>query len=90
MVEILSIKIDKTQNLEGVTYVNSESCAEAFADDTTLFMSRKESNLRNATTYINKFHTISGLACNIDKTNVIPVEVNNDMTDILCPDLGMK
>ena len=90
MVEILLIKITKSKNLEGVTYVNSESRAEAFADDTTLFMTRKESNLRNATAYINHFHSISGLACNIDKTNVIPVGVKDDITDILCPDLGMK
>ena len=90
MVEVLLIKITKTKNMEGVTYFKTESRAEAFADDTTLFMTRKESNLRYATQYINEFHTISGLACNLDKTNVIPVGANNDITDILCPDLGME
>ena len=46
MVEVLLIKITKTKNMEGVTYFKTESRAEAFADDTTLFMTRKESNLR--------------------------------------------
>ena len=74
------IKITKTRKIEGVTYVNNESRAEAFADDTTLFMSRKESNLSYATKYINEFWTISGsgLASNLDKTNIIPVGVKND------------
>ena len=90
MVEVLLIKITKTKNIEGITYFKTESRAEAFADDTTLFMTRKESNLRFASRYINKFHSISGLACNMDKTNVIPVGAKNDIKDILCPDLGME
>ena len=90
MVEVLPIKISKTQNIEGVNYVNSESQPEPFADDKTLFMTRKDSNLCNATQYINEFHSISGLACNLDKTNLIPIGVKNDITDILCPDLGRK
>ena len=73
MVGILLIKITKTKNIEGITYVNTESRADAFADDTTFSMSQKEDNLGYATKYLNNFHTISGLACNLDKTHTIPV-----------------
>ena len=90
MIDVLRIKIKKTKTIEGVTFVNTESWAEAFADDTTLFMTRNESNLRFAKHYIYQFNTISGLACNLDKTHVIRIGAENDIIDILCPHLGMK
>ena len=89
MVEILLIKITTTKHMTGITYATHESRAETFADDTTLFMQRTEQNLRNATKYIKHFHLISGLACNIDKTNVIPIGDNSDKRDVLCEDLNM-
>ena len=89
MVEILLIKITSTKNITGITYAKQESRAETFADDTTLFMERNEANLRNATKYIQHFHKISGLACNIDKTNVIPIGRNTDKEDKICKDLNM-
>ena len=89
MVEILLIKINHTKNITGITYAHQESRSETFADDTSIFIVRNESNLRNATNYITLFHKISGLACNLDKTVVIPVGTNTNITDQLCPDLGM-
>ena len=89
MVEILLIKITSTKNITGITYAKKESRAETFADDTTLFMERSESNLRNATKYIQHFHKISGLACNIDKTSIIPIGRNSDKKDKICEDLNM-
>jgi hypothetical protein len=58
-------------------------------DDTTLFMLRCPGNLRAATKYMQDIHTISGLAYNLEKTHVIPVGIEDDPTDIICPDLGM-
>ena len=72
MVEILLIKNSKTRNIKGIIYALTEAKAEAFADDTTLFMICTSNNLRNATKYIQNFHTISDLACNLDKTHMIP------------------
>ena len=89
MVEILLIKINTTKNITGITYASKESRAETFADDTTLFMERSETNLRNATKYIHQFHKISGLACNIDKTSIIPIGKNSDKRDQICKDLKM-
>ena len=89
MDEILLIKITSTKNITGITYAKKESRAETFADDTTLFMERNEANLRNATKYIQDFHKISGLACNIDKTSVMPIGKNSDKKDKICQDLNM-
>ena len=85
MVEVLRIKITKSKNIEGIVYALSEAKAEAFADDTTLFMKRSPENLRAATKYIQQFHSISGLSCNLNKTHVIPIGRLNDPTDIICP-----
>jgi hypothetical protein len=52
-------------------------------------MQRSPENLRAATKYIKDFHTISGLACNLDKTHIIPIGRLNDPKDIICPELGM-
>jgi hypothetical protein len=71
-------------------YALREAKAEAFADDTTLFMTRSPENLRGATKYIQDFHTISGQACNLErKKHIIPIGIKNDPTDFICPDLGM-
>ena len=72
MVEMLLIKINYSKNLKGITFATHESRSETFADDTKIFLERGESDLRKATKYIQNFYTISGLDCNIDKTNVIP------------------
>ena len=90
MVEILLIKITRTKNIKGIIYALTEAKAEAFADETTHFMTHTRDNLRNATKYIQQFHTILGLACNLDKTHVIPVGKLDNPKDILCPELGMK
>ena len=89
MVEILLLKITSTKNITGITYATKESRAETFADDTTLFMERNEENLRNVTKYIQHFHKISGLACNIEKTYVIPIGHNSDKNDQICKELKM-
>lgn len=90
MVEVLLIKITKTINITGVTFALRDTRAEAFADDTTLFMKRCPNNLKYATKYITAFHKISGLACNLDKTHIIPIGVKNNPKDILCHELGMS
>ena len=53
-------------------------------------MTRTPDNPRHASQYIQNFHAISGLACNLDKTHVIPVGMKTDPKDILWPELGME
>ena len=66
MVEGLLMKITKSKNIKGIVYTISEAKAEAFADNTILFITRSEENLRQATQHIQNFHTISGFACNLN------------------------
>ena len=49
MVEILLLKI---KNITGITFALNESRSETFADDTTIFLERNNTNLRNTTKYI--------------------------------------
>ena len=63
MVEVLLIKITKSKNITGVVYALNEAKAEAFADDTTLFMKRTASNLLHATnTYKTSTPSLAWLA----------------------------
>ena len=89
MVEILLLKINYTKNLTGIIFATYEARSETFADDTTIFLTRSAHNLTYAAKYIKAFHQISGLACNLDKTIVVPIGKKNDKNDILCPELGM-
>ena len=89
-VEILLLKINHSKNITGITYAQTESRSETFADDTTILLERSESNLLTATKYITQFHNISGLSCNLDKTVVIPIGQNTNKHDIICPELGME
>ena len=72
-VEVLLIKINHSMNIEGIRYAKTESRSETFADDTTIFIKRTESNLRNCLKYLKLFAKACGLQCNIGKTKVIPV-----------------
>ena len=89
MVEILLIKINYTKNLKGITFATMESRSETFADDTTIIVERSEEYLRTAIHYINSFHKLSGLQCNIEKTMVIPVGEINDPQQKLCEDINL-
>ena len=48
MVEVLLIQIKHTKNLIGIKYARQEARSETFVDDTTIFLTRTESNLRYA------------------------------------------
>ena len=89
MVELLLLKINFTKHLTGIIFAKVEARSETFADDTTIFLERTAKKLRYATKFITAFHKISGLACNIDKTVVIPIGLITDKHNILWPDLGM-
>ena len=70
----------------------SKAEAKTFADDTTIYLERTSENLRMAVKYLKDFSEISGLQCNLDKTSVIPIGQEMDITDdnILCPDLELS
>ena len=90
--EILLIKITYKKNLTGITFGSVKGRSETFADDTTIYLERTSENLRMAVKYLKDFSEISGLQCNLDKTSVIPIGQEMDITDdnILCPDLDLS
>ena len=65
-----------------------EARSETFADDTSVFMERKEEYLRYAMKCISEFSKISGLKCNVEKTKVIPIG-NFDKEDKICQDIKL-
>ena len=80
MVETLLLKISFTTKLTGITFAKQESRSETFADDTTIILQKTKNNLIFAKKYLTDFHSISGLSCNVEKTNVIPIGVNTCAT----------
>ena len=72
VVEILLIKITKIKNIKGIQTGGKECKVQTFADDNTILIDRDENYLRKSIKYIEEFKQISGLAANLDKTNVIP------------------
>ena len=90
VVEFLLLKIGYTKTLKGVFFPHGEARAEAYADDTTIGISRDSENLRNLIGIINNFSLISGLHANIDKTHVIPIGLITNTAEILCPDLALN
>ena len=85
-VEILLIKITQSKNIKGVKIGKKECRAQTFADDTTIFIEREENSLRACIKYIEDFKSISGLAANLDKTNVIPYGKLFNPGCKICPD----
>ena len=62
-----------TKSIQGISYAKTDSRGEAFADNAGLHMERKEEYLQAALDYLEAFSKISGLICNLEKTNVMPI-----------------
>ena len=89
IVELIIIKINYTKSITGIKFAKHEGRSETFVDDTTIYMSRTEANLRNCLKIINDFAKMSGLHCIVEKTAVVSIGGNFDPKDKLCPDLGL-
>ena len=57
----------------GITVHNKEHCLSQYADDTSVFLSASERNLKAALKILHWFHQNSGLEININKTKVIRI-----------------
>ena len=90
MVEFLLLKIGYSKRIHGVILPGGEARAEVYADDTTIGITRSETNLRNLIDIIRSFSKISGLHANLDKTHVMPIGPDSNHENVLCPDLGLS
>lgn len=66
-VEVLAISIRANKNIKGIKIGSTEFKLSQLADDTTLFLLNLLS-VKNALICLKKFHMISGLLINMDKT----------------------
>ena len=88
-VELLGTAFRAHKYIEGYKIRDREHRISQFADDTTLFISYSEMNLRLCMDILEEFHLISGLKINVDKTKVVKFGNNRDSSDVLCPDLNL-
>ena len=88
-VELLGTAFREHDHIEGYKIRDREHIISQFADDTTLFISYSEMNLRLCMDILEEFHLISGLKINVDKTKVVKFGKNRDSSDVLCQDLNL-
>ena len=82
-----AIRSDK--EIEGITIFEQKHFTSLYADDTTLFMSAKEHNIRKCMQILKDFELVSGLKVNKEKTKVVKLGGWRDNGTILCKDLKL-
>ena len=88
-VELLGTTVRKHTQFQGYKIGDREHRISLFADDTTLFITSSEMNLRLCMDILGEFYLVSGLKINVDKTKVVKFGKGRDSSDILCPDLNL-
>ena len=82
-----AIRSDK--EIEGITLFTQKHLTSLYADDTTLFLSAKEQNIRKCMLILKDFERVSGLKVNKEKTKVVKLGGWRDNGVILCSDLNL-
>ena len=88
-VELLGETFRKHTKIKGIKIHGREHRISQFADDTTLFMTYSDDNLRECMNILNNFFLISGLKINVEKTKAIKFGVTGDSRMTLCDDLNL-
>ena len=76
VVEILTISIRNNKDINGIIINKGEFKISQLADDTTLYLA-SISSLKNSLLLLEKFSVCPGLCINKDKTEVIPLNIQN-------------
>ena len=71
---ILSHVIRENKNIKGISVHDKEVKLSQYADDTTVFLNVDKESLCGVMRVLEWFRKISGLAINVDKTNVVKIE----------------
>ena len=87
--EILSLSIKNTREIEGLRIGNDEKKLTQFADDTSLFLQPTKKTLRRTLLTLNNFKEVSGLKINLSKTKAIWIGSNRYKQNGICYDLGL-
>ena len=68
---VLTAEIMADKDIEGITLYEQENKTSLYADDTTLFLSANEQNIRKCMQILKDFARVSGLKVNKEKTKVV-------------------
>ena len=71
--EILTIKINNSLDVRGLTILDNEFRISLYADDTCIFLDGSYSSLRATVKILHIFEFSSGLKVNYDKSNLFPL-----------------
>ena len=86
-IEPLAQYIKNAPNIGGLKIGSWEIKLGQYADDTFLILDDNENSITNALNILKKFEKISGLAVNVEKTQVI--KLGSDYVNQLCPILNI-
>ena len=78
VLEFLAQRIRFTKDIKGITFGRHEIKMTMYADDTTLFLANKAS-IKNLLVILDKFKIASGLQVNIEKTEGLALDENENM-----------
>ena len=81
---VLTAEIMADKDIEGITLYEQENKTSLYADDTTLFLSANEQNIRKCMQILKDFARVSGLKVNKEKTKVVKL-----WGIIFCEDLNL-
>lgn len=79
--EILSIRIRKNRNINGIKIGDEELKISQFADDTSMILDGTETSLSETLNELSGFENMSGLKINFSKTQVVWIGLKKYSTD---------
>ena len=87
--EIMAAAIRANKKIQGIVVHGEEKKISLYADDTTLYLSASEANLRASLDALQEFQKISGLKINIEKTKIIKIGVWGDSRINYCKERNL-
>ena len=87
--EVLAIRI-RSGKVKGLKLGNIECKLSQYADDTTIFMEPKETNLREIIKVLEEFGKISGLKANLEKSEILRIGDLAHSHVTFCPEYNIK
>merc|ERR1712015_307792 len=88
-IEILCLKLRNEKGIEGFKIANFRALLSLYADNCTIFLAYKESDLRKSIEILNLFYRVSGLEIHLGKTQCVRIGNNPERIPIICEDLGI-
>ena len=88
-VELLSLKLKRNPDIQGITINDDETLLSQYADDTFLILDGREISLKETLSCFESFYKASGLKVNASKTKAVWVGNKKYSDLILCPESNL-